>query len=463
MANSTRKHEKILSLPAWLYRVTERQIAQAMRTEKRRIEREQEAVRRETIARDGKVMIDELAAALRGALTHLADPERTLLFLRYFDGHSTEAIGELYGIRPRAAQKRVERAVDQLRAVVSRKELTLPAVTLGFQVISAEAMKPPVAFASSAIDAALQSVTAVPWWTKATITTPLMTMLGAAGIVLLITAFVIIQKPFSTSSHASIGSHGLSPFNPAIIDNLAASGQAPILSRPPRRLAIDDIEGIYKLPEDERETALAALTDYLGDQNEAAYFEDLFHRWTRLDPPRNARALRELFDRADAISDERRALLCDLFSIPLVPWIQSSEDEALSWVRSLPLTSEAERPAFETVLESMAGRDPNTIYAWLQKRTHNREADFQVMTQLIAHPSRPPEDALAWLEQLPEESVRATTLPGVYQEAGYNKTGVWLATLPALFDRDASPVCQWLTSLPENSSHRMPRGTLGRP
>lgn len=453
LAKSARQQEKILSLPAWLYRVTEKQIAQTMRTEQRRQAREEEAARRETIVREGQAVSDELAGAVREALAGLPDNQRTLLFLRYYDGQSAEAIGELYGIQPRAAQKRVERATESLRSLVARRGLALPAGVMGAQILSVDAMTPPHFLAHQLAESALRSVpplssAATPsWWSQLTNGwTPSTGTLALAAIAVVSTGWLSHQHLFQPSSALAESTPDVSPFNPAIVDN-PGLGQVPHLSRA-ARLAIDDIEGIYRLEPSPREEALERLTVYLRERDDAAYLLDLFTRWTRLDSPRNARVISDLME-SEALTDPHRETLEESMAIPLERWMQEDPLAALAWVRALPRQAEAEQSAFAVVLHQLGRENIDAAYDWLVGRTHNREEHVDTLARAIVDRAKDSEAVLHWLVNLPEGEPLATSIAETSQAAGHTKTAVWSATLPLLFDRDPQAVADWLSQLPE--------------
>lgn len=117
LAKAAKQRQLILSVPAWLYRVAQRQTAQTMRSEKRRLGREIEAVTLNTIDRNGQVMSEDIAMALREGLASLSSNEQTILFFRYYDGHSASMLwhcGYLY----KATRARCRSSADQGRFAV---------------------------------------------------------------------------------------------------------------------------------------------------------------------------------------------------------------------------------------------------------------------------------------------------------------------------------------------------------
>jgi uncharacterized protein (TIGR03435 family) len=118
-------------LPGWLYRATRFAATNALRTERRRQYREQE-MHMEALAQDppGDPAWENLAPLLDEAMAKLRDKDRTALLLRYFQDHSLREVGQALGIDERAAQKRVVRGLEKLRAFFARRGVTLTTAVL---------------------------------------------------------------------------------------------------------------------------------------------------------------------------------------------------------------------------------------------------------------------------------------------------------------------------------------------
>lgn len=448
-ARAAKQQQDLLRIPAWLYRVTERQASLAMRSEHRRIAREQEAALREAIDRESSGMSEDLAEGLREALDKLSGQERSVLFLRYYDGHSAEEIGELYGIGSRAAQKRVERALGRLRTMVSRRGLALPSAMLGAQLLAANAMDVPSDFAARAAQEAMTqaALPAAPWWSS----------FGSAGWGLPVAGLTLcglLAIPLVVSRDQFLSLVGMEtrvPNNPANGPTPAGDpGPALGLSRTPaNRLAIDDIEGIYQLGDSEREVALQRLIAYLNNQSDEAYLTDLFARWSALDAPRNAEAVAILLESATDEQQARQSLLGTLLRLPAKVWSLQDLESTLAWARAIPRASNAERPAFETCLELLAARHLDHAYQWMRQRSYHRDSAFAVFAKALDGANVA--NTLSWLWALPEDAEQA--LQGhetLTQATGRTKIGVWRSVLPVLYQRDSAAVCAWLVDLPES-------------
>lgn len=112
-------------LSAWLYRTTLFACADARRREFRRQRREQEALMEASIeTSDTQTVWTKLAPVLDEAMARLRDADRDALVLRFFENKSMKEIGESLGLEERTAQKRVQRALDRLRAMFVRRGIT---------------------------------------------------------------------------------------------------------------------------------------------------------------------------------------------------------------------------------------------------------------------------------------------------------------------------------------------------
>ena len=69
----------------------------------------------------------QLAPVLDEAMAQLRDKDRDAIVLRYFENKSLREVGTAMGIEERAAQKRVARGLEKLRAFFTKRGLILPA------------------------------------------------------------------------------------------------------------------------------------------------------------------------------------------------------------------------------------------------------------------------------------------------------------------------------------------------
>lgn len=143
------------SLTGWLYETTRNLSINTVRSEERRRQREYEAATMKALIVDeSQETWRQLAPHLDGALAQLKRGEREVILWRYFEHKTAEEIGLRLGLGPDAAQKRVARAMDQLRAILGRRRISVCGASLA-AILSAEAVKAaPAGLAAAAIEAA---------------------------------------------------------------------------------------------------------------------------------------------------------------------------------------------------------------------------------------------------------------------------------------------------------------------
>src|SRR5580765_4940463 len=104
-------------LSGWLYRTAQYAAGDALRSLRRRQNREQEAYM-QSITQDAGIEAawEEIAPLLDEGLADLRESDRDALILRYFENKSIKEVGEALRLRERAAQKRILRSLDKLHS-----------------------------------------------------------------------------------------------------------------------------------------------------------------------------------------------------------------------------------------------------------------------------------------------------------------------------------------------------------
>jgi RNA polymerase sigma factor (sigma-70 family) len=137
-------------LTGWLYETTRFTAMNLLRTKARQRAREQEVYMQSTLNESSPDSAwQQLAPLLEEAMTRLNEKERTLLALRFFANKSSAETAAALGIQEWAARKRVERAVEKLRAFFTRRGVVLSAAVLTGAISSHSIQPAPVALAKS--------------------------------------------------------------------------------------------------------------------------------------------------------------------------------------------------------------------------------------------------------------------------------------------------------------------------
>lgn len=123
-------HETILS--GWLYQTTRFVCSRALRGEQRRRKREETAIAMH-LQNAPDPQWQRVAPHLDEALARLNETDRHAILLRFFQGERSSAVGVALGLSEEAAKKRVARALEKLRRILSRDgtELSLAVVAAG--------------------------------------------------------------------------------------------------------------------------------------------------------------------------------------------------------------------------------------------------------------------------------------------------------------------------------------------
>jgi RNA polymerase sigma factor (sigma-70 family) len=110
-------------LSGWLYHTTRYVCADWLKTQRRRQHREQEVYMQSLENPAAREVWREIAPVLDEAMASLGEKDRNLVVLRFFENKSAQEIAVALGVQPQAAQKRLTRAVDKLRAYFAKRDL----------------------------------------------------------------------------------------------------------------------------------------------------------------------------------------------------------------------------------------------------------------------------------------------------------------------------------------------------
>lgn len=170
-------------LVGWLLTATRYRAANAVRLRRRRQYHEKQAaqLRKDSVSEAGQVWLDEVTPHLDAALASLSNRNRQALLLRFFEGASMQGISQRLCISEDAAKQRVSRSMEQLRIILHRRGVVMPAAVLP-QILASQANLPPVAGLVHSTLAALQS--SVPKGVVITMAASKVKAAVAAGVVL---------------------------------------------------------------------------------------------------------------------------------------------------------------------------------------------------------------------------------------------------------------------------------------
>lgn len=181
-------------LPSWLYRTTRYAATDALKIQRRRVNREQEAYLQSTlIPEQTDSAWSHIYSLLDEAMAKLGDRDRAALVLRYFENKTVQQLAAELNLTEGTAQRRVTRALGKLRTQFARRGVTL-ATTLIASAVAANSVQAAPAGAIAAV-VALTKETVVPVSTLAMVkgTLNLMTSGKIAAAATLVAASVFSQ------------------------------------------------------------------------------------------------------------------------------------------------------------------------------------------------------------------------------------------------------------------------------
>lgn len=145
-------------LGGWLHRHTCYLAQKALRTEHRRAAREAQAAQMNEPEEESSLAA--LAPILDEAINKLGGEDRRAILLRYFEEKDFRAVGESLGSSEEAARKRVNRALEKLRALLTRRGVVLSAAALGAALETEAVTAAPAAIAGGLAASALAAASA---------------------------------------------------------------------------------------------------------------------------------------------------------------------------------------------------------------------------------------------------------------------------------------------------------------
>ena len=142
-------------LSGWLYQAARLTAARFLRTEFRRVRREQEAGMQSFSNETESSLWPQIAPMLDDAMGKLSEKERDSIALRFFEGRSFKEIGTEVGASENAAKKRVGHALEKLRAYLSKRGVVSTAAIIEGAISGHAVQTAPVALATPVVAAAL--------------------------------------------------------------------------------------------------------------------------------------------------------------------------------------------------------------------------------------------------------------------------------------------------------------------
>ena len=162
LARKAKSLEQHPALAGWLYTCVRLTAANARRAEDRRQRRQQEY---QTMAElhsseSPESTLRQIQPALDDALHELAETDRAALVLRFFENLSLREVGTQLGVNENAARMRVDRALDKLQELLSRRGITSTSSALAAALVGGAVVSAPAGLAATITTTAMAPVLA---------------------------------------------------------------------------------------------------------------------------------------------------------------------------------------------------------------------------------------------------------------------------------------------------------------
>src|ERR1035437_8688056 len=154
LARKAKSFSRKTILSGWLYQTTRLTAANFLRGEIRRQKREQEAYMQSALNEPDANIWPQIAPLLDDALAKLGERDRNAIVLRFFENKNLRDVGAALGASEDAAKIRVNRALEKLRKIFTKRGVTLSATVIAGAVSANSVQAAPVGLAKTITAAA---------------------------------------------------------------------------------------------------------------------------------------------------------------------------------------------------------------------------------------------------------------------------------------------------------------------
>jgi len=191
-------------LAGWLCRAARYASADALKTQRRRQLREQEAYMQSVLSEPGPEVWTQIAPLLDDALGQLGEKDHNAVVLRFFENKSMSDVGAALGASEDAAKARVNRALEKLRQFFLKRGVNSTTTAIAETISANSVLVAPTALAKTATAAALaegamastSTLTLVKGALKIMAWTKVKTAIAGGVAILLVggTTFVVVKE-----------------------------------------------------------------------------------------------------------------------------------------------------------------------------------------------------------------------------------------------------------------------------
>ncbi len=162
LARQASKLSRHPALAGWLYTCVRRMTANVRRAEDRRQRREREALTmNEPLSTNASDAVwRQLQPVLDDVMHELNETDRTAVVLRFFEEQSLKEVGLALGVTENAARMRVDRALERLQKLLTKRGVTSTASGSAAAIIAGAVVSAPSGLAANVVAGALAATAA---------------------------------------------------------------------------------------------------------------------------------------------------------------------------------------------------------------------------------------------------------------------------------------------------------------
>lgn len=509
LARDAKKLRSDTVLGAWLYSVTRRVAANTVRGENRRLIREQTACDMNSSSENSPPPA-ELEPLLDDAMDALAETDRTVIVLRFFENKSMADVGKELGLTTNAAQKRVSRAVEQMRVFFTRRGIATGTVAVT-ALLAANTAKAIPAGLVAGICASVHSTIPL---TTTLIKTVAMTTLqkSLAGITVVAIASIGVavrqnheitqlREQLKTSRSAGHPSHSPESDTPGATPertrSRAASAkntgkkptpaqlEAKLLNLAEIGIAKFGRANVYQLiaevSEEDIPRLLPLVDAKMSEDLRERFHEAWLERWAVADAPAAFTYVMAM-SRAIPGTNTLSRLPGPATDIVLSNWAQQDPAAAIKAVEALDgLNGLIKVHACHTLATAMAEKDPKGSMNWfmaaVQEDSYNYADQIHKMSRQWAE--KEPAEAWKWALALPDSELKTSCMADLAQYAakaspfevaneitkmppGDQQNAAAMTAAAAWSEQDPRAASAWAAQFPDPRSRGMAMEMIAR-
>lgn len=392
----------------WLHRHTGFVASHHIDRERRRRAREQQAVAMNALTdAAGDPAWERTAPLLDEALDALPNDDRDAIVLRFFEKRDFRAVGQALGVSDDTAQKRVSRALEKLRGLLTRRGVTSTGAALSAIMLANTVTQAPAALVSALPGRALAGAAT----TGGTLASALSGLSLTARWKLAALA-ALIAVAGATPFLIERANHSPDPA-PAATPLVTKAATLPAVAQaPPAAPAVPPAPA----PQSTADLIAGAAAALKGGAQSFSAMNRAMSLLTQIPATSEAEAAEPLALIAAVPDIQARSLLYKYF---INHWADSDPFNAVTFALT-KLPAEQQLSTAEGVLSAWAARDPDAVIMWEAKGRYNvlpRLSDSLVATVFKALASTDLPKAFNRLYKTPNPNDRAQALRGIMDTA----------------------------------------------